>query len=219
MKQFYKTVDLRSREAMTDFLTDHFRYNTANTPYATSYACNIKIHSVGLDCATREKLYDLVQTDGFHDELRFLFDEFAETYAYRWQIGINGRSGGYMVLYRGGQKPSEYKSYCRKCGQRNFTSVNENSNICGVCREPARVDYTTPPMETFTYPGKSVDMYEDFDYWDIVKLRERVKLIQEFDHVADAVVAMAADMTNAYAVKDEIYYTPQTRKVLVPVGG
>lgn len=49
MRRFYQSVDLRSRSQMTDFLTMHFRYPTMNSwNNAVSYACNLKIHKLGL---------------------------------------------------------------------------------------------------------------------------------------------------------------------------
>ena len=61
MKIFTKTVDRRSRKAMTEYLENHFRYYTMNSwNIATSYACNLKIHSLGLEYRIVEKLYDLI---------------------------------------------------------------------------------------------------------------------------------------------------------------
>ena len=47
MRIFSQRVDLRFRQEMTDYLRNHFRYYTAN-PWnlSTSYACNLKIHSI-----------------------------------------------------------------------------------------------------------------------------------------------------------------------------
>ena len=58
MRRFYQSVDLRSRSQMTDFLTMHFRYPTMNSwNNAVSYACNLKIHKLGLCDEVYEKLY------------------------------------------------------------------------------------------------------------------------------------------------------------------
>ena len=53
------------------------------------------------------------------DELKELMDNFAAEHNYRWQVGMNGRSGGYLVLYQGEITPSGYKSFCTSCGQLN----------------------------------------------------------------------------------------------------
>lgn len=100
MRRFYQSVDLRSRSQMTDFLTKHFRYPTMN-PWnnAVSYACNLKIHSLGLCDEVYEKIYDLLECQEFFLALKELMDAFAAEHNYRWQVGMNGRSGGYLVLY------------------------------------------------------------------------------------------------------------------------
>ncbi len=216
MITFYTKVDRRSRRAMTDFLSEHFRYNTMNSwNQSTSYANNIKIHNLGLDREIEDKLYDIIETDEFWAEAHALFDGFAQKYRYRWQAGINGRSGGYLVLYQGYIKPSGYISYCTACGQQNFTSVNVTGNICMRCHEPARRDYEKPLVQTGTFPVRSTDMDEDFSEFTLSELKNRVRLVQEFDRLTDSLIVLAVQMCGEYTVEDETYYVPKTRKVLV----
>lgn len=217
MRKFYRPVDKRSRKAMTEYLKGHFRYNTMNSwNQSTSYACNLKIYNLGLENDITNKLYDLIQTDEFFKPLQDLMQDFGSDQNYEWQVGMNGRSGGYLVLYQGGKKPSEYKSYCTACGQRNFTSVTETGNICGVCRKLTRVDYKTPPMQIFTYPGRGTDMYEDFEDWEIWQLRDRVDLVQDLDHLADAMVQETLYMAKNFSVEEETIFVPKQHTVLVP---
>ena len=44
-------------------------------------------------------------------------------------------------------------------------------------------------MQVFTWPGKDVDMYEDFDGWTLSELRERVELVQDMSPDPDIFVA------------------------------
>lgn len=222
MKQFYKKVNLRSRCEMTDFLKNHFRYNTMNSwNGSTSYACNIKIYNLGLSSDIQDKLYELIDIEEFWIDTREIFDKFARRYDYSWQIGTNGRSGGYLVLYQGFTEPSGYKSYCIECGQENYKSIEETGgqNICGRCGNPSRVNYIKPPINININPGRSTDMGEDFEGFTMKELRERLSLVQEFDSVADNLVALALKTLNEYTVEDETYYVPKTRKVLVAKGG
>ena len=46
-------------------------------------------------------------------------------------------------------------------------------------------------------------------------LRERVKLVQELDQLADRMVELALRLTREAQVIEEEYFIPQTRKVLV----
>lgn len=216
MRKFSQSVDLRSRSEMTQFLQNHFRYDTMNSwNGATSYACNLKIHKLGLCSEIENKLYDMLQVQDFFDAQRDLMDAFNEVHQYRWQVGMNGRSGGYLVLYEGGIKPTGHQSYCRSCGQRNYTSVSETGNVCGKCGRPDRVDYLHPPMQAFTYPGRGVDMDEDYEEWSIHELRERVRLVQDLDALADQMVQQAIQLANEYSVVEVEVHIPQTRKILV----
>ena len=217
MRKFYTPVDKRSRQAMTEYLAGHFRYHTMNSwNRSTSYACNLKIHKLGLDSEVTGKLFDLMQTEGFFEPFQDLMHHFAASYSHEWQAGMNGRSGGYLVLYQGGQKPSEHKSYCTMCGQRNFKSVTENGNRCGVCNEPARIDFAAPPMQIFTYPGRGTDMDEDFEDWSMHDLRDRVELVQSFNHLADTMVATALHMAQTCSVEEEVFLVEKKRLILVP---
>jgi len=217
MHKFYQPIDKRSRKALAEYLEGHFRYNTMNSwNQSTSYACNMKIYNLGLESSITNKLYDLIRTDEFFEPLQDLMRDFDSNHNYEWQVGMNGRSGGYLVLYQGGRKPSGYKSYCTACGQRNYTTVTETGNICGLCRAPARTDYRTTPMQTFTYPGRGTDMYEEFEDWPMWQLRDRVDLVQDLDRLADAMVQEALYMANNFSVEEETIFIPKQQTVLVP---
>lgn len=216
MVRFYQCVDLRSRSGMTNFLEEHFRYYTMNSwNRSQSYACNLKIYRLGLDREIENRLYDLIEIQEFFDAQDELLQEFGEKYQYRRQARMNGRSNGYLVLHQGELTPSGYKSYCTKCGQRNYRSVSESGNVCGVCRRPARIDYIKPPMQVTLYPGRGMDDDGDFDDLSMDELRERVRLVQEFDRLADRLVEQAVYLAKTYTVQEEEYFVPKTRKVLV----
>ena len=216
MRRFCEPVDLRSRKEMTAYLQNHFRYDTMNSwNAATSYACNLKIHKLGLCYEIESKLYELLDTTEFFFLRQDLMDAFDEAHDFRWQVGMNGRSGGYLVLYEGGVKPTGHLSYCRSCGQRNYKSVSESGNVCGKCGRPDRIDFEKPPMQAFTYPGRGVDMDEDYEGWSIQDLRDRVRLVQDLDTLADQMVELGIQMARSYSVVEVEISVPQTRKVLV----
>jgi hypothetical protein len=89
---------------MIEFLSNHFRYDTDNS--STSYASNVKIHKLGLDESTCNKISDLIQCDEFQDSINTIINDFGKNHNYLWQVGFNGRSGGYLVLYQGEKRPS-----------------------------------------------------------------------------------------------------------------
>ena len=209
-------VDLRSRTAMTEYLQNHFRYPTMNSwNRSESYACNLKITHLGLTSEIVDKLFDMIETQEFFSAQRKLMNDFGEDHQYRWQVGMNGRNGGYLVLYQGDLKPSGYKSFCTHCGQRNYKTTAESGTVCGRCGQPKRVDYSKSPMEVVCYPGRGTDDGEDYEDWSIEELRSRVKLVQELDKLADSMVEQAVMLANTCTVEEEEYFIPQTRKVLV----
>jgi hypothetical protein len=148
-----------------------------------------------------------------------LLEDFSRRYDWQWQARINGRSGGYVVLYRGGIKPSGYKSYCTHCGQKNYQAVPEGQiGICGRCDAEARVNFKQTHMQIFTWPGKDVDMHEDFDDWSLSELRERVELVQEFDRLCETIVEEYFYICRNYRITEEEILVPKTIKILEPVG-
>lgn len=99
---FSAKVDKRSRAAMVHFLSNHFRYYTANSwNRSTSYANNVKIHRLPIPAELQEMAYDIacgaVRSPDFdficEDEFRAFLDDTG------YFAGFNGRSSGYIVMY------------------------------------------------------------------------------------------------------------------------
>jgi hypothetical protein len=133
-------------------------YNTMNSwNNATAPAYNLKIYNV-IDKDLQDKVFELMEAENFYDEINCLINDFDEENSYEWQAGFNGRSGGYLVLYKGGKKISEHKSVCAECGQRNFTSVKETGKTCGKCGANARYDREF--FEVFTMAGQGIELPE-----------------------------------------------------------
>lgn len=61
-------------------------------------------------------------------------------------------------------------------------------------------------------------MGEDFHSWGMEELRQRVKLVQEFDQLCDSIVSEYIDMVCSYRITEEEIFVPKTIKVLEPVG-
>ena len=220
MRRFEKRVDHRSRKAMVEFLSEHFRYSTMNSwNHSTSYANNVKVGNIGLTHEQDMKLYDIMETEGAYDSINDLILQFGFDHDWKWQVGFNGRSGGYLVLYKGGWKEDEHKSFCTACGQKNFRTVEETGCKCGRCGRETRRNYDKPLKQVFTYPGQNVDMDEDFEDWTIEELRNRVDLVTEFDRLCDAVIEEAAYMADNFVVEEEEILVPTTVRRLAEVAG
>ena len=216
MRKFSVPVNLDSRIEMIQYLQTHFRYPTMNSwNRADSYACNLKIHKLDLDPEMENKLLELLSFQEFFDSLQNLMDRFAEEHQYRWQVGMNGRSGGYLVLYEGERRANGYKSFCRICGQQNYTSTAQTGNVCGKCGSAGRVDFVSPPMQAITFPGRGVDMNADYEEWTMDQLRERVMLVQALDRLADDMVTEAVWFAHSYEIEEREVCVPQIKRVLV----
>jgi hypothetical protein len=217
---YYKEIDKRYREVMTAFLKTHFRYHTMNSwNRSTSYSNNIKLYNIDKpETIDNDTWWEMLWLTDWQEKLSGLLEDFGRKYNWQWQAGINGRSGGYVVLYRGGIKPSGYKSYCTHCGQKNYQEVSKNEiGICGRCDAKARVNFKQTHMQVFTWPGKDVDTQEDFCDWTLSEIRERVELVQDFDKLCDDIAATYIDLCKNYRIAEEEILVPKTIKVLEPV--
>ena len=89
------------REAQVAYLRDHFRYHTMNSwNLSTSYAHRIKISALdGLSHEDRDRCYEGLSCDETFDDFRWVLRQFEEDNP-GWCMGVNGRSGGYLVLCR-----------------------------------------------------------------------------------------------------------------------
>lgn len=195
-----------SRNYAVAFLVGHERYNTMNSwNKATSYSRCVKINRLTFpDNETRNRAYDLLQCEGTMDEsgVNDVLRQFAEDHYWEWQIGFNGRSSGYLVLYQGGRKPSEYKSWCMRCGQGNFTEADAGGSKCGRCgSEKSRLNQTR--YQVFTNPGKGLDMGEDFEEWEYQSIIQRVKLVKEFDAAVDEAVSAFIEYCKTHVAAEE----------------
>jgi hypothetical protein len=217
---FYKKVNVKKRGEMIAFLKNHFRYNTMNSwNKSTSYANNIKLYNIDKPAdIDSDNWLEMLWITLWQEKLSSLLEDFGEKHNWLWQAGINGRSGGYVVLYQGGIKPSGYKSHCTHCGQKNYQAVPEGQiGICGRCDAKERVNFEETHMQVFTWPGKAADMGEDFHNWSLFELQERVALVQEFDQLCDDITENYIDTCRNYRIVEEEILVPKTIKILEPV--
>jgi hypothetical protein len=178
------------------------RYHTMNSwNMSTAPAYNMKVYNV-IDRHLRDKVYQLMDCDGFYDSINNLIREFDAKHKYLWQAGFNGRSGGYLVLYKGGRKISEHKSYCTACGQRNFTLATKANNTCGRCNEKARVNKDF--FDVFSYPGKSIDDAE-----------VPTEVLKDFEKLAENIITEVVWMAENSTIEEEEYTVTKTRKIIV----
>lgn len=217
---FYKQINTQKRGEMIAFLRKHPRYNTMNSwNRSTSYAHCIKLHTLEKQAEVEESIWwELFTMAQWTAVLSDLLEDFGKAHNWCWQAGINGRSGGYIVLYQGGVQPSGYQSYCTHCGQKNYQALPEGHiGICGKCEAKARINFKTPDMQIFTWPGKSTDQGEDFHGWELFELKSRIELVQAFDRLCDLIVSEYQSICKNHRITEEQILVPKTVKILEPV--
>ena len=81
---FLKTVDMRSKKMMKEFLLKHFRYDTMRGwNRSTSYACNMKIYNLDLPEEVKDKLYEMLDCQEVYDRLSDLIDNLNAEHEFR----------------------------------------------------------------------------------------------------------------------------------------
>jgi len=198
-----------TRKKMIKFLEGHFRYDTMNGWNAsTSYAANVKVHSAISDKSIDDVKYDFLDCEEAFDDINFIIGEFDKKYEHRYQIGFNGRSRGYLVLYQGGvtkrniYTPEEYakKHPSGAYAEGQGWKTEKEARKSGL--------YNKTIIKTFTYTGKGMDMHEDFDEWGIAELKDRVKLVKDFDKTVRDCIYAYSNFCKSHIAVEETRYTP-----------
>jgi len=167
-----------NKQQMAEYLRGHFRYDTCNSwNNATSYAAKVKIYNI-IPKELQDKAFEILEQGEAIEAINQVLAQFDKAHDYIWQLGFNGRSGGYIVLYHGGIKGKQ----------------------------------------VFTQPGLATDQGEDFVDWDIELLRERVKLVKEFDRTVEKCKCIFIAYCKDFNVVEEEILVPKTIKVLQPSG-
>lgn len=216
---FEKKIHLRSKRAMADFLAGHFRYPTMNSwNRATSYANCIKVHRLGLsrDQSNRVWDHDILGAD-YWDEIRHPIDDFTAEMGGHYTIGSNGRSGGYLVLYRGEYYDPGYRSRCLACGQLNFQPVTGEKGQCGRCGKHERINLDRALRWHRTSGGGIDDDMDCDDLMDlsISSLRDKVELVCRFDRACDEIREAFIDIVDNCMVVEETVMVPKTVRRIV----
>ena len=216
MNTFHQKVDMRTRGAMVSFLRDHSRYWTMNSwNRSTSYANCVKIHRLDLTREQLERAWDMLDMPEVYAAIHAVRDNWAAAYGWEWQVGFNGRSSGYLVLYQGAlDRENARTAQCDHCGKLTWHKQDA----------PCTTDWCDGTLcvlpklrpQIVTYPGHGIDESRDFTEWCMDDLRDRVRLIQDFDHVCDEAVAVFVGYCDNYRVVEEDILIPKTVKALEP---
>lgn len=207
----------RTKAEILAFLSGHFRYNTMNSwNLGTSYAVRQKIHQLELTGPQRDACYAMLDVGGVlelcgYNDVR---QAFARRHDYRWQIHPNGKNHGYLVLYQGGLKPSNYKSRCIECGERNYELAGNPPRDCGYCHaEGALRDILKPHMLVFLHGGRGTDGEREFEDWSFSQLKDRLAVVWDFDQTCEKACRCFLEFALSHRVEEETIMVP--RKIMV----
>jgi len=205
-----------SRKTMVDFLTSHFRYNTMNSwNQSTSYAANVKIHK-WVPCQFADISYNLLETEGAYEEIREIMADWDREQDWIYQVGFNGRSSGYIVMYLGGYEIQTLYPF----QSTDPDTKQDYSDAFGWVTHAdakARGLVNFKHRRIFTRPGQSIDQGDDFSEWTLDSIRSRYALVRSFDKMVERCKRSWLDLCKNYTVGTEEYQVTKTRKVLIPV--
>jgi len=177
---------------MVGFLINHDKYSTMNSwNHGKSFSNCIKVHHLDLPADVQDVMFDATQDELMYEDLKLVIEDFEEDYNHNFTMGHNGRSGGYLVLYKMAAKDTGYKSQCsgcHRCSKNKVDPAREPFGICSNCGQP-RVTNLKKPI--FRYHATGQGYGEDYRYeeeylmdkdeWDMSSLRDEVKFIKDFD--------------------------------------
>lgn len=175
----------------------YYTMNSWNQSMAPAY--DLKVHNV-IPGELIDKVYEMMDCENFYDNINKMIWEFGRKHDYEWQAGFNGRSGGYLVLYRGGKRLAG-NSVCIACGQVRFPSVAEGGTKCGRCGNCLVIDKIT--YAPYTQSGMAIEDDE-----------APAKVRKAFDKLAKDIVKSVIDRARSCAVEDREVMVPRRFKMI-----
>ena len=164
---YYKKVDYNSNKACFNYLANHFEYDTMNSWNGyRSIANNVKVYNIPEIKDDGEALKAL-EEDDYLAINQAIKDWEADHPGY--EVGFNGRSSGYLVLY--------------KSGTHKHALVAEDSySPCNY--HPDDYEYWKRDVQ---------EVYDSLKNYQNI-LISQVKLVQEFDQLCDNLVALTISL-------------------------
>jgi len=172
--------------------------NSWNLSKAPAY--NLKVYNI-INNDLQDKVFKLMDTEEFWNTINDFIHDFNIEHDYTWQAGFNGRSGGYLVLYRGGKRTAYYT----KEDFNNGTVYIKDGIGWMDYEEAKKLNLVDRELTTsiFTQPGKEIENNE-----------VPVEVLKYFRKLAISIVKEAEHMAKNATVEKEEYQVTKTRKVV-----
>jgi hypothetical protein len=213
---YIKGIDITNDKQMFNFLKDHFQYYTMNSwNRSKSIAHNVKIYNLRLS-GDHWTALTFLQDDDYFVVNMMIEDWEAEHRGYK--VGFNGRSGGYLVLYRDNncccilpddidecEDYEEYKRYCReyygsvKANRRDLVEtvklVQDFDRLCDQLRD--YVDELSNRNFLIEAMKESVERFNE-QYADDLEYLEFEPLAVELDKVDISEISQVVSLYEAF---------------------
>lgn len=203
----------KSKKSMLEFLNSHHRYDTMNSwNRSTSYSRNMKIYNV-IPAGLQDKAFELLGQGEVFDEINDLINEWDREQDYDFQAQWNGRSGGYLVIIRGGYNLKTLFTFEGNNKERDY---EDNYGWMNKDEAIKRGLYKKQLKQIFIKPGQSIgeDISEESDAEEIKSL---YKLVKSFDKLTDKIIKCYISYCKSYNVVEKEITVPKTIKVLEAV--
>jgi hypothetical protein len=210
-----------SSKKMREYLKSHFRYHTMNSwNDSTSFAANVKIHNLDLPKETEGTAYDMLEMrQPFSAIEQGPFREFAEKHNYRYQMSWNGRSGGYIVMIRGGRERSDKTAQCDCCGKYTWhkEEILCTTDGCEGMLIPLTAEEKKSLFKIYTQPGKPIgegDLMNEEEYSN-GEIEALCNAVKDFDKAVEQAKEIFVSYCKEYEVKEVEEDIPTMVKKLV----
>lgn len=180
----------------------YYGMNSWNLSKSPAY--NLKVYNV-IDRELQNKVFEMMDTEDFYDVINDLVRNFNSSHNYEWQAGFNGRSGGYLVLYKGGRDTKHITEDMFKTDHPSGVYISDQYGWCNLERaKKLNLIGKTITTRIYSQPGLNI---EDSDV--------PVDVLKAFRQLAVNIVKAVESLAKYCKVEEEEYQVTKTRKVLV----
>jgi hypothetical protein len=210
-----------SYKKMREYLSSHFRYHTMNSwNNSTSFAANVKLYRLGLPKELENTAYDMLEMRQPFTAIEYgPFRDFARKHDYYYQMEWNGRSGGYIVMIRGGKEQSDKTAQCDCCGKYTWhkEEIPCTTQGCDGTLVPLTEEEKKNLFNIFTQPGNGIgegDLMDKEEYSNS-DIEDLYNAVIDFDKAVEEAKKIFIKYCTEYEVKEVEEDVPTLVKRLV----
>lgn len=164
-------------------------------------AYNLKVYNV-IPQKYRQKVYELMEAEDFYYPINELINSFDYDHKYLYQAGFNGRSGGYLVLYK---SSVEYKRIFtfKDCNEYQTRDYADGYGWKTIAEAKKQGLYNKEIANIKTSCAGIEDSEVDQD------------ILTDFEKLAIDIVNCTIFQAKNFKIETESYTVKKTRKILI----